>query len=73
MPGQVLLNIEVPLLDVGPNGLTRDGAHRKWEERNNSAGAANTGITGLPGGATTDSAGDVELGSIERKRGRAFQ
>src|SRR5882762_915722 len=59
---QFPLNVQMPLLDVGPNGLARDGIHGKRKEGNNPAAATNVPVSSY-----------VELRCIERERGRAFE
>src|ERR1700687_5714580 len=73
MGGQFLLYVQVPLLDVRPDSLVRDGNDGKRKEVYQSSPSADAGISALSCGASADSTGDVGLRRRKHEWGGALQ
>src|SRR5207249_6485762 len=72
--GQFLLDAQVPLLNVGPNGLVGNGNDRKGKEWNCSAICTDACVAAIrPSGASVESHSDVGLGRGKNEGRGAFQ
>src|SRR5436309_14520420 len=74
MVRQFFLDVQVPLLNVGPNGLVRNGNDRKWKEWNCSTIRTDACVAAIrPGGASVKPYSDVGLRRGKNERWGAFQ
>src|SRR2546421_5044124 len=71
---QFFLDVQVPLLNVRPNGFVRNGNNRKWKEWNRSTIRTDARVAAIrPSGASVKPHSDVGLRRGKNERWGAFQ